>query len=104
MFNVAVPVLVTVTVCDWLLPTLAARLTLVGVTLRLGTADAAPIPVTGTLTEPPEVRFTLKERFPEKVFAESGRKATWYVTFCPDATVTGKGGPVSTNCGRLLKA
>jgi hypothetical protein len=104
MFSVTVPVLATVAVCDWLLPTFAAMLTLVGVTLRLGAAAATPVPVTGTVTIPPEVRSTLKERFPEKVFAESGRKATWYVTFCPDATVTGNEGPVSTNSGRLLEA
>jgi hypothetical protein len=32
MFNVAVPVLVTVVVCDWLLPTFTAKLAVVGLT------------------------------------------------------------------------
>lgn len=63
-----------------------------------------PVPVNAMVFIPAEVGFRLKERFPEKVFAASGRKLTWNATLWPDAKVTGKDGPVSTNSERLLEA
>jgi hypothetical protein len=53
---------------------------------------------------PPDVRFRVKERLPEKALAESGRKVTWNVALFPAATVVGREGPVRANSGRLADA
>jgi hypothetical protein len=53
---------------------------------------------------PPEVRFRVKERLPEKVFAEPGRKVTWNVALFPAAKLVGREGPVRANSGRLADA
>lgn len=50
---------------------------------------------------PPEERFRAKERLPEKVLAESGRKVTENVALLPAGKVVGREGPVKTNSGRL---
>ncbi len=110
MFSVAVPVLVTVTCCDWLLPTLTAKLALVGFNATPGEVgvgeddEAMPVPVTAIVFIPPDVRSKLKERFPEKVLAESGRKVTWNVALLPAAKLAGREGPARTNSGRLATA
>jgi hypothetical protein len=56
------------------------------------------------LFNPPEVRFRIKERLPEKVLAESGRKVTWNVALLPASKLVGREGPVRTNSGRLADA
>jgi len=63
-----------------------------------------PVPETGMVFIPPEVRLRAKLRLPEKLVAESGRKATLNDVVCPDAKVSGNDGPVSTNSERLLEA
>jgi hypothetical protein len=106
MLNVAAPVLVTVTCCDWLLPTLTAKLAPVGLTASWDVVEVepAPVPVTLMVFIPPEVRSRVKERLPEKVLAESGRKDAWNVALFPTATVVGREGPVRANSGRLAEA
>src|SRR5437879_8922588 len=38
-----------------------------------GAWGAMPVPDSGTVITPPDVRLSAKDRFPEKLFAESGR-------------------------------
>ena len=63
-----------------------------------------PVPDSGTVTSPPEVRLSAKDKLPEKLLAESGRKTTWKDTLCPNAKVVGKAGLASINSGELLEA
>jgi hypothetical protein len=67
-------------------------------------AAAMPVPESGTVSMPPEVRLSAKERVPEKLFTESGWKTTWKDALWPDAKVTGKTGPAKINSGELLDA
>ena len=48
--------------------------------------EPVPAPVTVMVFIPPEVRFRVKERLPEKVLAESGRKVTWNVALAPEGS------------------
>ncbi len=63
-----------------------------------------PVPETGMVFIPPDVRLSAKERLPEKLVAESGRKTTWNDALCPAANMRGKEGPVKMNSGKLLAA
>ncbi len=67
-------------------------------------AAAIPVPESGTVSMPLEVRLSAKERVPEKLFTESGWKTTWKDALWPDAKVTGKAGPAKINSGELLDA
>jgi hypothetical protein len=80
MLRLALPALLTVIVCVFALPTVTLpKLTLVGATESCGLdeeVELVPVPVTGRVFIPPEVRLRAKVRVPEKLAAESGRKAS----------------------------
>jgi len=61
-----------------------------------------PMPETDAVLVVPEV--VVKERFPEKLLAESGLKIAWKDAVCPLLKVKGRDGPVKMNSARLLDA
>jgi len=109
--TVLLPEFVRATVCAPLvLPTITfpkLKLFVLVESKYVGLGDdggAMPVPESGTVSMPPEVRLSAKERVPEKLFTESAWKTTWKDALCPDAKVTGRAGPAKINSGKSLDA
>lgn len=121
MLRSAVPVFVTTTDCDALLPTstlpsasdaelseiagasVAVEVVVVEVevvVVVVGTVVdvvATPVPETGTVFRPPDVRLSEKLMLPENVPAPFGPNTTRNDAPWPGATVAGKAGPETAN-------
>lgn len=117
MLRSAVPVFVSTTDCDALLPTstlpsardaelseIAGASVVVGVVVVevevVGTVVGAaptPVPETGIIFTPPDVRLSEKLMLPENVPAPFGPNTTRNDAPWPGATVAGKAGPETAN-------